>query len=44
MRKRPTRNVTARDRRSVGEEFKREAVRRLHERRAEGRTLAEVAP
>ena len=43
MRKRTTQNVPARDRRSFGEEFKREAVRRLHERRAEGGTLAEVA-
>lgn len=32
-----------RERRSFSEEFKREAVRRLHERRAEGGTLAEVA-
>ncbi|MHB1263058.1 MAG: IS3 family transposase [Gemmatimonadaceae bacterium] len=32
-----------RERRSFTEEFKQEAVRRLHERRAEGGTLAEVA-
>jgi len=32
-----------RERRSFGEEFKRQAVRRLHERRAAGGTLAEVA-
>lgn len=32
-----------RERRSFSDEFKREAVRRLHERRAEGGTLAEVA-
>lgn len=43
MRKRPKRGITARDRRSFSEEFKTEAVRRLHERRAAGGTLAEVA-
>lgn len=43
MRKGPKRGVTARDRRSFSEEFKTEAVRRLHERRAAGGTLAEVA-
>lgn len=32
-----------RERRSFTEEFKQEAVRRLHERRAEGGTLAAVA-
>jgi transposase len=32
-----------RERRSFTEAFKKEAVRRLHERRAEGGTLAEVA-
>lgn len=32
-----------RERRSFTDEFKQEAVRRLHERRAEGGTLADVA-
>jgi transposase len=43
MRKGRKQIVPARERRSFGEEFKAEAVRRLHERRAEGGTLAEVA-
>jgi transposase len=43
MRKGRTQVAPARERRRFGEEFKTEAVRRLHERRAEGGTLAEVA-
>ena len=43
MRKGTKRSTTARDRRSFSEEFKSEAVRRLHERRGAGGTLAAVA-
>lgn len=43
MGKRRTQRADVRARRSFSEEFKTEAVRRLHERRAEGGTLAEVA-
>lgn len=44
MRKGMKRSTTARDRRSFSEEVKTEAVRRLHERRMAGGTLASVAP
>ena len=37
------RKTTPRERRSFSEEFKREAVRRLNERRSDGGTLAEGA-
>ena len=43
MRKGMKQSTTTRDRRSFSEQFKTEAVRRLHERRAVGGTLAEVA-
>lgn len=43
MRKGMKQSATTRGRRSFSDEFKTEAVRRLHERRAEGGTLAAVA-
>lgn len=43
MRKGQRQPVPARARRSYSDEFKTEAVRRLHERRGEGGTLAAVA-
>lgn len=43
MRKGRKQDAKVRQRRSFSEEFKTEAVRRLHERRAEGGTLAGVA-
>lgn len=43
MRKGRKQVAEVRERRSFSEEFKTEAVRRLHERRSEGGTLADVA-